>query len=86
MDFTLSPAQEQIREEVLRLCARFDETYWLQRDQTATFPEDFYRACADGSWLGIAMPEEYGGAGLGITEAAIMLQAVAESGAAMSGA
>ena len=86
MDFTLSPAQEQIREEVLRLCTRFDENYWMQRDQTATFPEDFYRACADGSWLGIAMPEEYGGAGLGITEAAIMLQAVAESGAAMSGA
>ena len=86
MDFTLSPAQEQIRQEVLRLCARFDEGYWLERDQTATFPEDFYRACADGSWLGIAMPEEYGGAGLGITEAALMVQAVAESGAAMSGA
>jgi acyl-CoA dehydrogenase len=86
MDFNLSAEQAQIREEVLRLCARFDETYWLARERSATFPEDFYRAMADGNWLGIAMPEEYGGAGLGITEAAIMMQAVAESGACMSGA
>jgi acyl-CoA dehydrogenase len=86
MDFDLSAEQAQIRDEVLRLCARFDETYWLERERSATFPEDFYRAMADGNWLGIAMPEEYGGAGLGITEAAIMMQAVAESGACMSGA
>jgi acyl-CoA dehydrogenase len=86
MDFELSAEQAQIREEVLRICARFDETYWLERDRSGTFPEDFYRAMADGNWLGIAMPEEYGGAGLGITEAAIMMQAVAESGACMSGA
>jgi acyl-CoA dehydrogenase len=86
MDFELSAEQAQIREEVLRICTRFDETYWLERDRSAAFPEDFYRAMADGNWLGIAMPEEYGGAGLGITEAAIMMQAVAESGACMSGA
>jgi acyl-CoA dehydrogenase len=86
MDFELSAEQAQIREEVLRICTRFDEAYWLERDRSATFPEDFYRAMADGNWLGIAMPEEYGGAGLGITEAAIMMQAVAESGACMSGA
>ncbi|MDE2582187.1 MAG: acyl-CoA/acyl-ACP dehydrogenase [Rhodospirillales bacterium] len=86
MDFALSPEQQQIREEVLRLCARFDDAYWLERERSATFPDDFYRAMADGNWLGIAMPEEYGGAGLGITEAALMMQAVAESGGAMSGA
>ena len=56
--------------------------YWLERDRTATFPDAFFAAMAEGNWLGIAMPEEYGGAGLGITEAAIMMQAVAESGAA----
>jgi len=86
MDFELSAEQAQIREEVLRICARFDETYWLDRDRSGVFPEDFYAAMAAGNWLGIAMPEEYGGAGLGITEAAIMMQAVAESGACMSGA
>src|SRR5580658_7484147 len=86
MDFTLTDAQREIREQVLRLCARFGDDYWLERDRTATFPDAFVAAIAAGQWLGIAMPEEYGGAGLGITEAAIMMQAVAESGAAMSGA
>jgi acyl-CoA dehydrogenase len=86
MDFALTDQQQQIREEVSKLCARFDETYWLERDRTATFPEAFFAAMAEGNWLGIAMPDEYGGAGLGITEAAILMQAVAESGACMSGA
>jgi acyl-CoA dehydrogenase len=86
MDFALTDQQQQIRDEVSKLCARFDETYWLERDRTATFPEAFFAAMAEGNWLGIAMPEEYGGAGLGITEAAILMQAVAESGACMSGA
>ena len=86
MDFALTAEQQQIREEVLKICARFDDAYWLERDRTATFPDAFFAAMADGNWLGIAMPEAYGGAGLGITEAAVMLQAVAESGAAMSGA
>ncbi len=86
MDFALTDPQQQIRDEVLRLCARFDDGYWLERDRTATFPDAFFAAMAAGNWLGIAMPEEYGGAGLGITEAAILMQAVAESGACMSGA
>ena len=86
MEFELSAEQAQIRQEVLRLCARFDETYWLERDRSGEFPEDFYAAMAAGNWLGIAMPEAYGGAGLGVTEAAIMMQAVAESGACLSGA
>jgi acyl-CoA dehydrogenase len=86
MDFSLTDAQQQIRDEVLRLCSQFDDAYWLERDRTATFPDEFFNAMAAGGWLGIAMPEAYGGAGLGVTEAAIMAQAVAESGAAMSGA
>jgi acyl-CoA dehydrogenase len=86
MDFALTDQQQQIRDEVLKLCGRFDDAYWLERDRTATFPDAFFAAMAEGNWLGIAMPEEYGGAGLGITEAALLMQAVAESGACMSGA
>ncbi len=86
MDFALTDAQQQIRDEVQRQCARFDDAYWLERDRTATFPDAFFAAMAEGNWLGVAMPEEFGGAGLGITEAAIVMQAVAESGACMSGA
>jgi acyl-CoA dehydrogenase len=86
MDFALTDPQQQIRDQILRICARFDDGYWLERDRTATFPDAFFAVMAEGNWLGIAMPEAYGGAGLGITEAAVMMQAVAESGAAMSGA
>jgi acyl-CoA dehydrogenase len=86
MDFSLTPHQQQIRESVKKLCAQFDDGYWLAKDQSGEFPEEFYKAVAGAGWLGIAMPEEYGGAGLGITEAAIMMQTIAESGAAMSGA
>ena len=77
---------DELREQVLRLCAQFGDAYWLERDRDGTFPHEFHRAMAEGGWLGVAMPEAYGGAGLGITEAAVMMQAVAESGAAMSGA
>ena len=86
MDFAFSAEQAQIRDQVLRLCEKFDDAYWLEHEREAAFPDEFHAAMAEGTWLGIAMPEEYGGAGLGITEAAIMMQAVAESGAAMSGA
>ena len=86
MDFALTEPQQQIRDNILRICTRFDDTYWLERDRDAVFPHAFADAMADGNWLGIAMPEAYGGAGLGIAEAAIMMQAIAESGAAMSGA
>ena len=78
--------REQIREAVSRLCAGFDDAYWLARDREGGFPEEFYRAIAGDGWLGIAMPEEFGGAGLGIAEAAVMMQAVAQSGAGLSGA
>ena len=86
MDFAFSEDQLAIKDSVARLCAQFDDRYWLKKDKEGGFPEDFYRAVADAGWLGIAMPEEYGGAGLGITEAAIMTQAIAESGAGFSGA
>ena len=86
MEFSFSEEQQAIREAVSRLCARYDADYWLERDRHGGMPEDFIRDIAEGGWLGIAMPEEYGGAGLGITDAAIVMQAVAESGAAMSGA
>lgn len=86
MDFALTDAQTQIREQIVRICEKFDDTYWLERENTATFPHAMFDALAEGGWLGIAMPEAYGGAGLGITEATLMMQAIAESGAGMSGA
>jgi len=86
MDFALTPEQADIREQMLKLCAAFGDEYWLRKDREAAFPEEFHAAMAKGGWLGIAMPPEYGGGGLGITEAAVMMQAVAESGACMSGA
>ena len=69
-----------------RLCADFPDEYWARKDQSAEFPEEFYRAVADAGLLGIAMPGEYGGSGLGISEAAVLMQAISESGACMSGA
>ena len=86
MDATLTPAQQEIREAIFKLCENFGEDYWLERDRDGEFPHAFHRAVADGGWLGIAMPEDIGGAGLGVAEAAVMMQAVAESGAAFSGA
>ena len=86
MDFALSANQESIRDAVGKICSRFDDAYWLKKDNEGGFPHDFYAAMAEAGWLGIAMPEEYGGAGLGITEAALLMQAVAGSGAGFSGA
>jgi acyl-CoA dehydrogenase len=86
MDFSLSLEQQQIRESIAKLCATFDDAYWLDKDRSGDFPHELYGALAGAGWLGIAMPEPYGGSGLGITEAAIMMQAIAESGGAMSGA
>lgn len=86
MDFSLSEDQQTIRASILKLCTRFDDDYWLARDADGAFPSEFHRALAQDGWLGIAMPQSVGGAGLGITEAAIMVQAVAESGGGMSAA
>ena len=86
MDFTLSPEQEQVRALVARVCADFGDDYWRRNDSEVGFPEEFYRAVASAGLLGIGMPGCFGGSGLGITEAAIMMREVAESGAAMAGA
>jgi len=86
MDFSLTPDQQNIRDAILKHCARFPDAYWLEHDRSAEFPHEFFSSLVDRGWLGIAMPTEYGGSGLGITEAAIMMQAIAESGAGMSGA
>ena len=86
MNFELTPEQDAIRDAVAKVCAGFDLDYWLAKDRDGGFPLDFHAALARDGWLGIAMPQEYGGAGLGITEAALMMQTIAASGAGMSGA
>ena len=73
MDFSLTDDQLALREAVERICSRFDDAYWLERDTKGGFPDDFYKAFAEAGFLGVAMPETYGGSGLGITEAAINL-------------
>src|SRR5260370_36298597 len=84
MDFALSANQESIREAVAKICARFDDAYWLKKDKEGGFPADFHNALADAGWLGICIPEAYGGSGVGILDAAIMMPAVAESGAGLA--
>jgi acyl-CoA dehydrogenase len=86
MDFAFTPEQEQIRDAIVKICAKFDDAYWLKKDKEGGFPKELHQALAKDGWLGVAMPEEYGGAGLGITEAAVMMQAISESGAGFSGA
>ena len=86
MDFAFTQEQEQIREAIAKICARFPDEYWLKKDKEGGFPVELHQSLAKDGWLGIAMPEEYGGSGLGITEAAVMMQAISESGAGFSGA
>ncbi|MET4578600.1 acyl-CoA dehydrogenase family protein [Ottowia thiooxydans] len=86
MNFDLTDDQQAIRSAVQEVCAPFDDEYWLKKDREGGFPEDFYGAMAGAGWLGIAMPQEYGGAGLGIAEAAHMMETVSATGAGLSGA
>ncbi|SHI44499.1 acyl-CoA dehydrogenase [Roseomonas rosea] len=86
MDFSEAPELEAVREAVSRICQGFGDDYWLERDRHGGFPAELHQALARDGWLGICIPEEYGGAGLGITAAAVMMQAISESGAGMSGA
>jgi acyl-CoA dehydrogenase len=86
VDFSLTDQQQSIRAAIEKICARFDAGYWREKDRDGGFPHDFHRAFADAGWLGICIPEKFGGAGLGVTEAAVMMQAVARSGAGLSGA
>ncbi|MFT5014881.1 MAG: acyl-CoA dehydrogenase [Patiriisocius sp.] len=86
MDFSLSEEQLAIQEAVEKVCSRFGDDYWLARDTDGQFPEEFVKAITEGGWLGIAMPEAYGGAGLGVSEAVVLAHTIARSGAGMSGA
>ncbi|RYF50775.1 MAG: acyl-CoA dehydrogenase, partial [Comamonadaceae bacterium] len=86
MNFQLSAEQESIRDSIQRICRRFDDAYWLERDREGGFPEAFASSLAKDGWLGICIPEQYGGSGLSIADAAVMMQTIARSGAGMSGA
>src|ERR1700723_4389341 len=86
MDFALTANQESIRDAGAKICARFDDAYWLKKDREGGYPADFHKAPADAGCLGICIPEGPGGPGLGIVDAAIMMHTIATSGAGMSGA
>lgn len=78
--------QLAIKDAIERICADFSADYWLETDQSGVFPQEFVDAICEGGWFGIAMPEEFGGSGMGITEASILCQAIAQSGAGYTGA
>jgi len=86
MNFTPNQEHETIREAIGKICARFDDDHWLEHDKVGGFPHELHRALADGGWLGICLPQAYGGGGLGISEATVMMQAISQSGAGLSGA
>jgi acyl-CoA dehydrogenase len=86
MNFELTEDQELIRRSVAQLAQKFDDHYWMEKDQAHEFPTEFYRAIADGGWLGMTIPVEYGGHGLGITEATLLAEEVAKSGGGMNAA
>lgn len=77
----LTESQREVRDAVAGICSNFPNSYWRERDETKTYPFDFQKAIADGGWLGISLPEENGGSGLGVSEACIMMQTITESGA-----
>ena len=85
MSLNFTPEQQQIKNSVMKLCEQFGDQYWLDRDSDGKFPEDFCQAMAKEGWMGIAMPEEYGGSGLGIADAAVMVQGITESGCGNAG-
>src|SRR5881409_4030649 len=86
MDFALTEQQELIRKEVATLARSFPADYWLEKDKSGDYPWEFVKAFGAGGWLGIVIPEEYGGSGLGVTEAAILLHEICAAGAGTSGA
>ncbi|HQR03339.1 MAG: acyl-CoA/acyl-ACP dehydrogenase [Proteobacteria bacterium] len=86
MDFAYTPEQEAIRAAITDICARFGDDYWLKKDKEGGFPAELHQALAKNGWLGICIPEEYGGSGLGISEAAVMMQTIAQTGGGMSAA
>ena len=81
-------AQEQldVREAVSKICSNYPDSYWAEHDETGEYPHELHAALAKNGWIGIALPEDLGGAGLGISEATMMLQAISQSGAGIAGA
>ena len=86
MDFSRDPELEQVRSEAEKLAAAFDDDYWSEHDEKHEFPWEFYDAFASRGWIGVVVPEKYGGAGLGVMHAATLLAAVAGSAGAMNAA
>ena len=86
MDFSISDDHRAIREGVRAVVRTFDDQYWLARDEDGAFPREFHRAMAEAGWLGITMPQQYGGSGLGVTEAAIMMHELCSHGGGMAAA
>jgi acyl-CoA dehydrogenase len=86
MDFATNDQQDSIRDAIQKICSQFDDNYWLTKDHDGGFPHEFYDAIAKAGWLGICIPEQFGGSGLGIMEAAIMMRAISEAGGGMSAA
>lgn len=86
MNIEFTAEQLAIKDAIERICADFSADYWLEADQSGVFPQEFVNAICEGGWFGIAMPEEFGGSGMGITEASILCQAIAQSGAGYTGA
>ncbi|RIK03899.1 MAG: acyl-CoA dehydrogenase, partial [Acidobacteria bacterium] len=85
MDYSKNETHEEIRRGIRDLCKRFPDEYWAEHDESHEFPWEFYNAMAEGGWMGLTVPEEYGGGGLGVTEAAIVEREIAASGAGMGG-
>ena len=87
MDLTgFSQAQLDVREAIGKVCSNYPNTYWAEHDETGEYPHELHADLAKGGWIGIALPEDLGGTGLGISEATMMLQTIAQSGAGMAGA
>ena len=86
MNFQMTAEQESIRDSIQKICSQYDDAYWLRKDREGGFPEEFAASLAKDGWLGICIPEAYGGSGLKIADAAVMMRTIAETGAGMSGA
>ena len=84
MDLSINPDHQAIRDRFGAAVRSFGDDYWLARDDDGVFPFEFHKAMADGGWLGLTMPEEYGGSGLGVTEAMIMMHEIASHGGGMA--
>jgi len=80
MDFELTALQQQIRQEIRELCAKFPPEYWRAADEARRYPQEFVQALTDAGWLGVLIPEQYGGAGLGMLEAGLILEEINRSG------